>query len=120
MWMLYLKVMDLIHNGFTHHREITDWANAAGRAQQTLGRANPGLRTCFRKWIETLSCLPIRICRDAPTAEALRFSMFDALTGLSRNPGRKDDETGNIGWHKTERTTSWPLILARASTHPRG
>ena len=89
MWMPYLNEMDLIRNGFTHHREITDWANAAGPARQTLGRANPGLTICFRKWIATLSCLPIRIYRDAPTAEALRFSMFDALTGLSRNPGRK-------------------------------
>ncbi|GIS14548.1 MAG: hypothetical protein CM15mP116_11310 [Synechococcus sp.] len=39
--MPYLNVMDLIHNGFTHHREITDWANAAGLharhlAEQTL------------------------------------------------------------------------------------
>ena len=41
MWMLYLKVMDLIHNEFTHHREITDWANTAAvhnrhLAEQTL------------------------------------------------------------------------------------
>ena len=44
--MPYLNVMDLIRNGFTHHREITDWANAAGLCTPNTWPSKP--------WIDNL------------------------------------------------------------------